>query len=174
MKGNSLKPGLGSYTITGGGKGGKGHGGLGKGGGVKCCKGKRTQLVPIWHCTRKLGGSGPTSIPFFNHQYLCCDGSNSKCFGVQKYLPSCEKKCREKFGSEFQFKKCKKTCHAKKGDIIEPEVDASGSCEKRCVCPEEKSAACDGCATMPEDYSIGPFGIDCQEWSDSATSSDAE
>lgn len=91
MKGNSLKPGLGSYTITGGGKGGKGHGGLGKGGGVKCCKGKRTQLVPIWHCTRKLGGSGPTSIPFFNHQYLCCDGSNSKCFGVQKYLPSCEK-----------------------------------------------------------------------------------
>ena len=32
----------------------------------------------------------------------------------------------------------------------------------------------DGDATMPEDYSIGPFGIDCQEWSDSATSSDAE
>ena len=57
----------------------------------KCCGGKMIQLVPIWHCIRKLGGTGATSLWLLNHQYICCDNSNLSCFGVQKYIPSCMK-----------------------------------------------------------------------------------
>ena len=35
----------------------------------------------------------------------------------------------------------------------------------------EKEAACSDEARMPEDYHVGPFGMDCQEWVDGVSSS---
>ena len=49
-----------------------------------------------------------------------------------------------------------------KGDIIPKEGEASGTCEIRCVCPEEKKAACSGRDRMPEDYHIYPHEVDCR------------
>ena len=121
---------------------------------------KPVQLVPIWVCTRKLGGAGP-GIPILNHQYICCSGSNAGCWGVQKYTPSCMKTCKANGKSD---KYCKEKCYAKKGTPIEPEVSPTGTCKKQCVTPSEKRSACSGNRTMPEDYHIGPHGIDCQEW----------
>ena len=121
---------------------------------TKCCDGKPTQLVPVWSCKRTLQWSedattGPIScghnITALYHQYLCCNGENQKCFGVTNKL--------------------------KKGDVIPEEKDRSGKCEMRCVCPKEKEAACSGEARMPENYHVGPFGIDCQEWVDGVSSS---
>lgn len=140
---------------------------------TKCCGGKIVQLVPVWHCTRALGSTGPTIIPILNHQYICCDNSNENCFGVQKKLPSCMKKC-ESIKDKKKREKCESGCYAKKGDVIEPEVSATGTCEKRCVSPSEKNDACSGCAKMPEDYAIGPSGVDCQEWSDDMTTTKCE
>ena len=121
---------------------------------TKCCDGKPTQLVPVWSCKRTLkwpedATTGPISwwlnITALYHQYLCCNGENQKCFGVTNKL--------------------------KKGDVIPEEKDQSGKCEMRCVCPKEKEAACSGEARMPENYHVGPFGIDCQEWVDGVSSS---
>ncbi len=118
-----------------------------------CCDNEKVQLVPVWSCKRTLKWSdntetGPISwyhnITALYHQYLCCDGVNSNCYGVH--------------------------AGSKKGDIIHEEVEPSGHCETRCVCPKEKADACSGCATMPEDYHIGPHGIDCQEWVDGVSS----
>jgi RHS repeat-associated protein len=135
----------------------------------KCCKnkgGKAIQLVAIWHCTRKLGGTGPGK-PILNHQYICCSGVNKGCWGVQKYTPSCMKKCKAKGLSD---KQCKKKCYAKKGTPIESEVSPTGTCEKRCVLPDEKKTACNGKQKMPRSYHVGPHGIDCQEWAKDMTS----
>ena len=79
------------------------------------------------------------------HSRYCCNGENQKCFGVTNKL--------------------------KKGDVIPEEEDRSGKCEMRCVCPKEKEAACSGEARMPENYHVGPFGMDCQEWVDGVSSS---
>ncbi len=75
--------------------------------------------------------------------------------------------CRAKGLSE---KECEKQCYAKKGTPIEPEVSPTGTCEARCVTAKEKNTVCNGKQTMPEDYHIGPHGIDCQEWADDSTS----
>ena len=122
-----------------------------------CCDKKKVQLVPVWSCKRTLKWNDKTQtgkVSLHNnlfaiyHQYLCCDGENSNCYGVHE-------------GS-------------KKGDIIPKEKETTGTCTKRCVCPKEKLDACSGCAKMPEDYKIGPHGTDCQEWVDDVTSTKAE
>ena len=121
---------------------------------TKCCNGKQVQLVPVWSCKRTLKWSDSTktgSISWYHnitalyHQYLCCDGENQNCFGVH--------------------------AGSKKGDIIPREDECTGACEIRCVCPEEKKTACSSNARMPENYHVGPHGIDCQEWVDGVTSS---
>ena len=71
--------------------------------------------------------------------------------------------------NKVKKRECEAKCKAKKGSVIETEVSPTGTCEKRCVSPIEKAGACSGCAKMPEDYAIGPSGVDCQEWSDDVT-----
>ncbi len=122
-----------------------------------CCDKKKVQLVPVWSCKRTLKWNDKTQtgkVSWYNnlfatyHQYLCCDGVNSNCYGVHE--------------------------GAKKGEIIPKEKETTGTCTKRCVCPKEKLDACSGCAKMPEGYKIGPGGTDCQEWVDDVTSTKAE
>ena len=133
-----------------------------------CCNGRKIQLVPIWICKRKLGKYGPTWLPLLNHQYICCNGINSDCYGVQKYRDSCMQKCNA-INDKKRRKQCKKGCYAAQGTIIEPEVDSSGTCQIRCITPDEKNTNCDGKRQMPEKYAIGFWGIDCQEWADEMT-----
>ena len=123
---------------------------------IKCFNGEPIQLVSIWSCKRPLA-MFPIMISKLHHQYLCCDGKNSNCYGVQA-----------------------KTLHAgdieekptKKGDLIRPEVDPSGDCELRCVMPKEKQAACSGQCRMPEDY--GLFSYNCQTWVECMTTTKAK
>jgi hypothetical protein len=118
----------------------------------KCCNGKMTQLVPIWNCTRALGGVinfGP-----LKHGYICCQGSNSGCLGVQKYRPSCMNSCLKRLHRwTLAEQYCHEQCYSQVGDQIEAEVDASGNCEMRCVTPDEKKVACNN-PTMPWNYSV--------------------
>ena len=134
----------------------------------RCCsrRGPAEQLVPIWLCTRKLGGNGPAIMPIINHKYLCCDSPTEKCYGVTKYRPSCMNECRKEGRPESE---CKEECFAKKGSPIEKESRINGTCETRCVRAEEKQNVCNGRQTMPEDYRIDGKGIDCQEWAKSST-----
>ena len=138
----------------------------------RCCEkgGVPEQLVPIWICTRMLGGTGP-GWPIVNHQYICCGGQNVNCFGVQKYRPSCMANCKAQKKTD---KECEKECYAKKGTLIEPETSPTGTCEIRCITDSEKNTVCNGQQRMPEDYHIGPFGIDCQEWADDSTTTRCE
>ncbi len=129
----------------------------------KCCNGKKVQMVPIWNCTRKLAGKielGP-----LKHGYICCTAANDGCLGVQKYRPSCMKKCMKIGGAE---KDCQKLCYSKQGDPIEPEIDPTGTCKWECVTPDEKNSACTA-PKMPWDYSI-PSGHQCYSWADDVTS----
>lgn len=128
----------------------------------KCCDGKKIQMVPVWNCTRKFGGTiefGP-----IKHGYICCDAANFNCFGIQKYRKQCMSDC---IASGKKTKECKKKCFSKKGNPIDPEIDPTGSCEMKCVTPKEKATACNS-PTMPWDYSI-PQKHHCYAWADYVT-----
>lgn len=120
----------------------------------KCCNGKEEQLQKIWICKRKLGGTGPTDAKLFNHQYISCDKDQKTTYGVQAKTPSGKS--------------------TKKGDPILPEVSPTGTCIPRCVSAKEWASACSGKATMPRNYAIGFWGIDCQEWAEDVTSTDCK
>jgi len=129
----------------------------------KCCNGKIIQLVPIWNCTRKLGGMiklGP-----LKHGYICCNGENDGCLGIQKYKPSCMDACLKNNSKKY----CQKLCYANNGDPIEPEVEPIGTCTMKCVSPDEKNTACNSPA-MPWNYDICK-GHHCYSWADDATTS---
>ena len=114
---------------------------------MKCCDGKVVQMVPIWNCTRALGGTiefGP-----LKNGYIYCNGKNSGCLGIKKYRPSCMKSCLTLHSKKY----CQKLCYAKKGTPVEPEVDPSGTCSMRFVTHEDKNMACNS-PLVPWDYNV--------------------
>jgi RHS repeat-associated protein len=129
---------------------------------ARVCYGKCVQLVPIWLCERPLGPL-PVKLGSAKHSYLCCNGVNDNCFGVQKRSDSCMVECMK----TKSRRQCKNECHTMVGDEIEPEVRPTGSCIMRCVMPQEHGLACAD-PRMPYDYSILK-GQHCNEWANSMT-----
>ena len=128
-----------------------------------CCNGVYQQLVSVWYCERPLGRL-PVKVGGLKHGYICCDGDNKGCFGIQKYTKSCMDKCQLEGKSESE---CKGVCLARKGTAIEEEANATGTCTMKCVTAAEKLAACDK-PTMPWDYDI-PAGRQCWSWAQNVT-----
>ena len=123
---------------------------------VKCFEGQIVQLVRVWSCKRSLANFAKMIGPLF-HQYLCCDGVNRNCYGVQM-----------KTSVNGQERK------TERNDLILPEVDPSGECEVRCIMPSEKERACNGTCRMPTDYNLFSCGgMNCQDWVKSVTTTQA-
>ncbi|MCK4887961.1 MAG: hypothetical protein KAS96_11285, partial [Planctomycetes bacterium] len=143
---------------------------------TKCCKTSYSKskcpvkMVPVWHCTRKLGGF-PIQVPALalEHCYVCLSGPNSGCLGVQAKIPSCVDACKKAYPNSWQKRrKCKKACRALKGTEIEPEMDPTGKCTKRCLTPEESTKLAGQASNMARNYEL--LGYNCCAWSNSVTS----
>ncbi len=124
-----------------------------------CCKDcdgetKYLALQSIWICKRILNHPWTRWIVIgsISHTYICCNGYNSNCYGMQsnQYKP----------GDKPGYPSGPPT---KKGDPISPEAFPFGNCTEVKVCPSVKCAKCNN-PTANDDYSLAGPGENCHEW----------
>ncbi len=130
---------------------------------AQCCENDVVvDQVSVRHCTRPLNNSyvGPALYNTLGvvgwgsnhwlpqqprHSYICCDGANKNCFGMQQT----QKDSMDK--TKYYDTKKTKPVYTKKGDSISKEYLTTGVCYEHKVCPSSKKSTCDN-PKAPYDY----------------------
>jgi RHS repeat-associated protein len=100
--------------------------------------------TPIYYLCYLYGNRPGTCLPSRpRHSYLCCDGANKNCYGMQAYQDTA------------------KTKPAQKGDPIPRESKLTGICEEHKVCPALKKKKCNN-PTAEYDYQW--YYSNCNVW----------
>ena len=108
---------------------------------ISCCENNEVvERVSLWHCTRPLNAPYVGVAAYYTtgwigwwsncwipqqarHSYVCCDGVNQNCFGMQQRQPN--------------------NAFTKEGDSIPQEKKPTGACYEYKVCPTVKKTACE-------------------------------